>query len=399
MNNKKDAVTHDCYASIRSVPFFQGKKGIGPVVATALLLVVAVVAIVGFNTWFVDYSSKTFVNVETKDTSDENLEIKTISGTTLYIKNNVEDNLSIDFLEIGDNECTITKNLSLGMNQINVSHCLDNTSNGVQDVVLMTEMKVLEKDIFLKEVSITALPVPPTCINITEGLVALWNMDQTGETVTDSSGNGYNKAVTGTTFVNGPTCSFEDGCRDFDGNDYINLGNLPEFRLEDTTTISLWAKTNSTAATKVLIGNYVHGAGSSFTGYNFKIHSDSYLYIWLRNGAGNYVGYYINGVNLAGDIWHHIVLDYPADGSVPKIYIDGVIRSLTNYQSLTGNPLIGLSNSNDDISIGRCQENSGDYSYFDGTINDFAFYNRSLNSTEIQQIYDYGLNDKPICAP
>ena len=42
------------------------KKAIGPVVASALLLVVAVVAVVGFQGWFNNYSSGMFSNTETQ---------------------------------------------------------------------------------------------------------------------------------------------------------------------------------------------------------------------------------------------------------------------------------------------------------------------------------------------
>ena len=39
------------------------KKAISPVVATALLLVVAVVAVVGFQTWFNTYQSENFAKL------------------------------------------------------------------------------------------------------------------------------------------------------------------------------------------------------------------------------------------------------------------------------------------------------------------------------------------------
>jgi flagellin-like protein len=40
------------------------KKGITPVVATALILVVAVVAVVGFSGWFSTFSSQVSVDVD-----------------------------------------------------------------------------------------------------------------------------------------------------------------------------------------------------------------------------------------------------------------------------------------------------------------------------------------------
>ena len=62
------------------------KKAIGPVVASALLLVVAVVSIVGFSSWFDTFSSSTFVDVETKSNS-QTISIESVSNGFLYVKN------------------------------------------------------------------------------------------------------------------------------------------------------------------------------------------------------------------------------------------------------------------------------------------------------------------------
>ena len=47
------------------INFFMNKKGIGPVVAVSLLIVVSVVALFGFQNWFNQYSSEMYVDVET----------------------------------------------------------------------------------------------------------------------------------------------------------------------------------------------------------------------------------------------------------------------------------------------------------------------------------------------
>jgi len=52
------------------------KRAISPVVATALLLVVAVVAVVSFQTWFGSFSSSTFSKVEIE--SNEGIMLQTI---------------------------------------------------------------------------------------------------------------------------------------------------------------------------------------------------------------------------------------------------------------------------------------------------------------------------------
>jgi flagellin-like protein len=132
--------------------FFSKKKAISPVVATALLLVVAVVAVVTFQGWFGNLESSIFSDVEIKSNSatDNTLSVDSIVGNTLYIKNNVEENLSINDLKIGDIVCNVSKNLSLGMNEIDISSCINNVSISTPDVVIITDKQVVQKSVFLK---------------------------------------------------------------------------------------------------------------------------------------------------------------------------------------------------------------------------------------------------------
>src|SRR3989339_2207521 len=80
------------------------KKCITPVVATALLLVVAVVAVVGFQTFFNTYSSGLFSKVETESSgSVGNTQIDTISSGMLYFKSGFE-NIEIQSVKVNGND-------------------------------------------------------------------------------------------------------------------------------------------------------------------------------------------------------------------------------------------------------------------------------------------------------
>jgi flagellin-like protein len=138
--------------------FFSQKKAISPVVATALLLVVAVVAVVTFQGWFGNLESSIFSDVEIKSNSatDNTLSVDSIVGNTLYVKNNVEDNLSINDLKIGDIVCNVSKNLSLGMNEVDVSSCINNVSISTPDVVIITDNQVVQKSVFLKDAKVSS---------------------------------------------------------------------------------------------------------------------------------------------------------------------------------------------------------------------------------------------------
>jgi len=104
-------------------------KTISPIVAIALLLVIAVIAAINFQGWFSNYSSNIFSDVEIKSFKSNSLSgIETLVSDKLYFKNNIEDNLSILSIKIGDRDCNISKNISLGMQSIDLDSCSLNQS-------------------------------------------------------------------------------------------------------------------------------------------------------------------------------------------------------------------------------------------------------------------------------
>lgn len=138
---------------------FNDKKAIGAVIATGLLLIVAVGSIVAFQSWYQGFESKTFSDVDTKsdDASGNTLGIETLVGNTLYVKNDIVDNLSIKSLSIGGIDCNISgqENLNLSINEIDISLCLENVSTSTPDITLITDKKVSSKKVYLKSLSVS----------------------------------------------------------------------------------------------------------------------------------------------------------------------------------------------------------------------------------------------------
>jgi len=73
------------------------RKAISPVVATALLLVVAVVAVVGFQKWYNDYSTTVFSDVEQKSSTGSTIIIERLKtdGTVYLVNKGVTDTNTI----------------------------------------------------------------------------------------------------------------------------------------------------------------------------------------------------------------------------------------------------------------------------------------------------------------
>ncbi|MFW6285665.1 MAG: BspA family leucine-rich repeat surface protein [Nanoarchaeota archaeon] len=121
------------------------KKTISPVVATALLLVVAVV---GFQGWFQTYSSGLFSKVEQDSSIDVmNTRIDTVLDNNLYFKNGY-NNLTITEIKLNDVSCLIDKSYGKGMQTINISGCVE-THQSTAEVIVVTN-----KGLFTKTISI-----------------------------------------------------------------------------------------------------------------------------------------------------------------------------------------------------------------------------------------------------
>ena len=129
------------------------RKALTAVVATALLIVVTVMTVIGFQTWFGSFSSSVLVNTEqNSNQANTNTNIETLVGDTLYFKNSLEDNLTVKEIKINNIKCNISSfNLSLGVKDIDLKNCTDNLTTNVADIVIITEKKVFEKKIYINK--------------------------------------------------------------------------------------------------------------------------------------------------------------------------------------------------------------------------------------------------------
>jgi hypothetical protein len=137
MINKKAAVTSQI--SLGTI-FGKSKKAISPVVATALLLVVAVISVVGFSGWFETFSSSTFIDIETQTTGQSSVTVEGLIGEKLYL--NSKSNVSISSIKINDIDCNINSSVN-GLDNFNISDCMENVS-GSAIIIVVTNSGIFE---------------------------------------------------------------------------------------------------------------------------------------------------------------------------------------------------------------------------------------------------------------
>jgi flagellin-like protein len=153
MINKKAAVTSQI--SLGTI-FGKSKKAISPVVATALLLVVAVVSVVGFSGWFETFSSSTFIDIETQTTGQSSVTVEGLIGEKLYL--NSKSNVSISSIKINDIDCNINSSVN-GLDNFNISDCIQNVS-GAANIIVITNSGIFESYKFISGSSSSQLSVP-----------------------------------------------------------------------------------------------------------------------------------------------------------------------------------------------------------------------------------------------
>jgi hypothetical protein len=223
----------------------------------------------------------------------------------------------------------------------------------------------------------------PTYIsqNNLNGLVAYWKLnDATGTIAHDSSGDGYNGTLT-----NGPTWTTGKlgGALSFNASNfnYITLGNIASFGGMSAMTISGWVKSTSTdeehiidkslceaapntGSWELLFGSDVHGPGIP----EFVLYPPSTFATTIENDSGPVVN---------DGQWH--LVTGTANGTDMDLYVDGVLVA-TQEWSL---PIYAGTQA---VEIGGHCNGSG--YYLNGQLDDVRVYNRALNASEIQALYN-----------
>jgi len=161
-------------------------------------------------------------------------------------------------------------------------------------------------------------------------------------------------------------------------DDYIGIPYGTAF---NSTTVSIWFK----GAGNTLISS-LYWFGSGHTGYILtpgnSTRLDGVLYY---QPYGYYAGLTVNapaGVNFSDGItWHHAVLTFNSTGMA--LYLDGVLGNVT-MRSIT----LFAPENNPDTDIGRYTLQNNDY--FTGYVDEVSIYSRTLNTTEVSDLYNAG---------
>jgi len=165
-------------------------------------------------------------------------------------------------------------------------------------------------------------------------------------------------------------------------DDFINVAAIGTFNLNNSFTMSMWAKVPATVQPSSLLSTPDSTAFSSMI--NIQGSPE-----W--NGVVGDIGFGGNGrgnttAGEAGDYddgtWHHIVVTYSGATAVTAIYVDGAVKPNTNGRTMpfrTPTPA--------GLRLGAGPSSNGGYYYLVGRISDVILYSTNLTASAVNDIY------------
>ena len=304
------------------------ETAISPVVATALLLVVAVVAVVGFQNFFGSFSSNIFSDVEQQNSFENRINFELITEQTVYIKSSSNDVLI--YFKI-----------------------LDTNNNILCEV----------KDNFDGNLR-----------GDTKMIFSFDNQTYNGTHLHDLSGYNNTAIINNATYITANCVSGE--CFEFDGiNDSIVV--VDSNYNEEKGTVSMWFRPNKYQSS-VLFSQYngdLNRLSFSLVGNNLSLYGG--------HASTSYVSFATS--NFTNDTqWRYAVMTYDYNEDTFKLYIDGIlIGNRTTNMTKSDNDGRVVFGANYDYDVAPTYY----LSYFNGSIDEVAIYSKVLNENEVLTLY------------
>ncbi len=165
---------------------------------------------------------------------------------------------------------------------------------------------------------------------------------------------------------------------EFDGNDYINFGDLSafDFNGSQSFTISAWINPQLTANDDPIIVKHHY---NNDEGFLFQVYYTGSL--WLLLGGGTYKAQSSTGIFAFDNTWHHVVTVIEPNKLI-KLYVDGSEPTYAVQDNVTGS--VGIPDGLD-LLIGKRSEIGR---YYEGVIDEVRIYNRTLSAGEVRELYN-----------
>ncbi|MBW2996638.1 LamG domain-containing protein [Candidatus Woesearchaeota archaeon] len=167
---------------------------------------------------------------------------------------------------------------------------------------------------------------------------------------------------------------------DFDGNDYIDMGDVLDQGYNTSFSVSVWVNNADTSNTDAILGkkdSLTSPANAGFSIYFSTTHSA----ILISNGSARS---YTAGGNYddVGEWIHHVFICNRELGRL-QVYRNGVLESNETGAENNMATILNLSNTKT-FQIGAVDAGTA----FDGTLDEIIFFNKSLTPSEVRSLYN-----------
>lgn len=169
---------------------------------------------------------------------------------------------------------------------------------------------------------------------------------------------------------------------DVGSSEYIESPDNAALEITDNLTVSCWVYPLNKSATNSVVDKFYD---NSKRAWNVRVQNSRFR-INLSNTSGSASTAYQTNTALSNNAWHHLVFTFNSTTNEVNQYINGVLDSASPH---TKNDLISVNTNPLRIGTGYNLQN-----YFDGDIDEVAIWNRALEATDVQRIYN-ATNDNP----
>jgi hypothetical protein len=226
------------------------------------------------------------------------------------------------------------------------------------------------------------------CVPVPSDAVAWYRAENNG---LDSLGSNHGTLQNGTAFVAGVVGQ----AFNFDGiDDYVQIADSSSLKGFANVSFEMWVHPNALAADGYCNGGPCDILLLKELTYGIAIRADGRIEASFGSGTDwGSVTYTTSTGAITLGMWNYIAV--VKDGTTVSYYINGALAGTAIDNEL----VLGTANT-DPLVIGannKCCPPGTFTSFFDGSIDEVAIYNRALDATEIQSIYAAGSAGK--CAP
>ena len=198
----------------------------------------------------------------------------------------------------------------------------------------------------------------------------------------DNFGTNHGTLMNGCTFTTG----ISGNAFSFDGvNDYLQFPNT-SMRFTGDFSISCFVYFNSLSTFNDIFGNY-YGINVS-NRYGFALYQQSNKIKFATYNVSTAIT--VGSTTLATGQWYHIIVTKTSN-NIPKIYLNGVLETMTNGGGAIPQSLNPAYDANLNIpKLGAEYENGVWSGYLNGKIDAFSTWTKELSQDEVTQLYNSG---------